>query len=164
MAGGAGHVLSPLRPREFFSRPWSGAGEFVPKLLPSRRSRRFRFRSECEFMSDEEWIVHDTMEFEDGESSLRTMRARLISPDRIETTADDMPGGTEVQLEKRGFSFRPYLLKVPVGRMRLGMRCHDRCGLDEAGVLHDEIDMRFMGLPVGRITMRLTVEDEAPAA
>ncbi|MGH2763279.1 MAG: hypothetical protein ACRDL4_02185 [Thermoleophilaceae bacterium] len=63
-------------------------------------------------MSDEEWIVHDTMEFEDGESSLRTMRARLISPDRIETTADDMPGGTEVQLEERGFSFRPYLLKV----------------------------------------------------
>ncbi len=90
MAGGAGHVLSPLRPREFFSRPWSGAGEFVPKLLPNRRSRRFRFRSECEFVSDEEWIVHDTTQFEDGESSLRTMRARLISPDRIETTADTL--------------------------------------------------------------------------
>src|SRR4051812_38262252 len=83
---GSAEVLSPLRPREFFSRPWSGAGELVPRLLPARRTRRFRFRSECEFLHDEEWIVHDAMQFEDGETSVRTMRARLVAPDRIEAT------------------------------------------------------------------------------
>lgn len=42
-----GEVLTPLRPREFFARPWSGRGEFVTTLLPGRLlSRRFRFRSD----------------------------------------------------------------------------------------------------------------------
>jgi hypothetical protein len=158
---GSAEVLSPLRPREFFSRPWSGTGELVPTLLPGRRERRFRFRSECEFLHDEEWVVHDTMQFEDGETSVRTMRARLVAPDRIETTAEDMPGGTEVHLEERGFRFRPYRLVVPLGRARLRVRCRDRCWLDGDDVLHDEIEMRFMGAVVARITMRLTREAEA---
>jgi hypothetical protein len=157
-------VLTPLRPREFFSHPWAGTGEFVPALLTSRLSRRFRFRSECEFLADDHWIVHDTMEFEEGETSPRTMHARLVAPDRIETTAEDMPGGTEVRLEERGFSFRPYVLKVPFGPLRLRMRFNDRCWLDEAGVLHDEIDIRFMRMPVGRISMRLIADADAPTS
>jgi uncharacterized protein DUF3833 len=156
MADSSGQVLTPLRAREFFSRPWSGRGEFVPSLLGARGARRFRFRSECEFLSDDEWIVHDTMEFDDGKASVRTMRARLVVPERIEVTADDMPGGTELQLEERGFRFRPYVLKVPLGPLRIRIHCRDRCWLDDDGVLHDEIDLRFLALPVGRITMELT--------
>ena len=158
MATGSRQELSPLRPREFFARPWSGNGEFVPRLGGSRRARRFHFRSECEFLSDDEWIVHDTIEFEGGESWPRSMHAKLVAPDRIESTADDMPGGTELQLEESGFRFRPYVLKVPLGPVRIRVRCHDRCWLDDEGVLHDEIDIRFMGAPVGRFTMRLSRE------
>jgi hypothetical protein len=161
--GSSDQTLTPLRPREFFGRPWSGAGEFVPaRLLRVPRSRRrFRFRSECEFVSDEEWIVRDTTEFDSGETVERTMRASFFPPARIETEADDMPGGGELRLEERGFRFRPYVLKVPVGRMRLRMRCRDRCWLDQADVLHDEIRMRFLGIPVGTITMQLTAESPA---
>jgi uncharacterized protein DUF3833 len=153
MTSGSGHALSPLRPREFFSRPWAGGGELIPRLMGARR---FRFRSRCDFLGDEEWIVHDTMEFEDGKTSQRTMRARLVAPDRVEVTADDMPGGTELQLEERGFRFRPYVLKVPVGPLRIRMRCSDRCWLDDADVLHDEIELRVLRVPIGQITMRLT--------
>jgi hypothetical protein len=81
----------------------------------------------------------------------------LVAPDRIETTADDMPGGTQVHLEERGFRFRPYLLVVPLGRLRLRVRCRDRCWLDDDDVLHDKIEMRFLGVRIARITMRLTL-------
>ena len=161
MAAGSDEKLSPLRPREFFARAWSGSGEFVPRVGGARRARSFRFRSECEFLSDDEWIVRDTTEFEDGAKSVRTMHAELVAADRIKTTADDMPGGTELRLEERGFRFRPYVLKVPLGPIRIRVRCRDRCWLDGDGVLHDEIEMRFMGAPVGRITMQLSRDNEA---
>lgn len=151
------HDLSPLRPLEFFKPPWSGPGELVPRF-PGQRHRTFAFRSETEFLTETEWLVHDTTDFDDGETSTRTMRARLVGPDRIAIAADDMPRGAELQLEERGFRFRPYLLEVPVGRTRVRVRCDDRCRLDEQGVLHDEIEMRFMRVRVGRITMALTPE------
>jgi hypothetical protein len=161
VTGGAGVDLSPLRPREFFARPWVGGGELVPRLGGRRRARRFRFRSECEFRSDVEWIVRDTTEFEDGETSTRTMRAELVAADRIVTSADDMPGGTELQLEERGWRFRPYVLKIPVGPLRIRVRCRDRCWLDDRGVLHDEIEVRFMGARIARITMELSCGNAA---
>ena len=148
---------SPLRPLEFFAPVWSGEGEFVPRL-PARRRRRFRFRSETEFLSDTDWLVHDTTEFDDGETSTRTMHARLVGHDRIVLAADDMPRGAELQLEERGFRFRPYVLRVPFRGLRLRVRCDDHCWLDERGLLHDEIEMRFMGVRVGRVAMVLAAE------
>ena len=82
-----------------------------------------------------------------GASGSEVSASSSSDPDRIKTTADDMPGGTELRLQERGFSFRQYVLKVPVGKLRLRMRCHDCCWLDDADVPHDEIDMRFMRLP-----------------
>jgi RimJ/RimL family protein N-acetyltransferase len=148
--------LSPLRPHEFFSRSWSGVGEFVPALLGRRRARCFEFRSECEFIDQQEWIVHDTTRFETGKTFTRRMHARLVAPDRIETTADDLPEGAQLELEERGFTFRPYILKVPLGITQLRVRCRDRCWLDDRDVLHDEIEMRFLGIPFGRVTMQLS--------
>jgi hypothetical protein len=45
---------------------------------------------------------------------------------------------------------------LDAGRLRLRVRCHDHCWLDEADVLHDDIDMRFLGVPVGKITIIVT--------
>jgi hypothetical protein len=130
----------------------------VPILLGSRFARRFEFRSECEFISDTEWVVRDTTRFEDGRIDTREMRARLVAPDRVQTTGDDMPSGAEVQLHERGFTFRPYLLALRAGRLRLRVRCRDRCWLDGDDVLHDEIRMSWLRLPLGKVTMRLRHE------
>jgi len=60
--------LSPLRPREFFARPWAGEGEWIPRRglrwLPG--PRRLRFRSTASWLSDDLWLVHDETTWEDG--------------------------------------------------------------------------------------------------
>jgi hypothetical protein len=150
-------ALTPLRPREFFGRPWSGRGEVRPRV---GRRRPFSFRSECEFDNDTRWVVRDRTSFDDGETSSRTMRAFLVERTRIELEADDMPEGAEVTLEPRGFRFRPYRLVVPVGRIALRLRFRDRCWLDEDDVLHDEIELSWLCIPVGRIEMHLVAEAE----
>jgi hypothetical protein len=48
-------ALTPLQPREFFGRPWSGEGEWMPApwlgWLPG--PRRFRFQSFTSWINDE---------------------------------------------------------------------------------------------------------------
>jgi hypothetical protein len=152
----SGTKLTPLRPREFFRLRWSGSGEFRPRLGGHLFARRFHFRSETEFLDTEEWLVRDTTTFETGKTSHRTMLARLADSTHIKLSAEDMPRGAELTLEERGFSFRPYLLALPiVGPLRIRVRCVDRSRLDQDGALVDCIDMYFLRLPLGRVTMRL---------
>ena len=152
-------ALSPLRPREFFAEPWSGVGAYRPPLLGRIWSRRFRFSSRCEFESDTTWTVHDVMEFENGRTDERSMEARMVAPDRIRSTAPDMPDGLELILEERGFRFEPYRLAVRVGPLPVRLRCRDRCRLDADGVLHDHIRLAVWRLPVGEIRMQLRRRD-----
>lgn len=90
------HELTPLRPREFFGRPWSGHGEWRPhrwlRWLPG--PRRLRFRSFTTWLTDELWLVHDTTTWEDGRIERRDFLATLIAHDRIRFTGPEMPGGS----------------------------------------------------------------------
>jgi hypothetical protein len=91
--------LTPLRPREFFGRPWTGRGEVVPRLLPRWSTRRFSFRSECEFLKvplgplrvrfrfhdrcwlDDEDVLHDEIEMCRLGVRLATIRMQLTRSD-----------------------------------------------------------------------------------
>jgi hypothetical protein len=147
-------AFTPLNPRQFFAKPWSGRGSF--RLFGSRWVRGFQFRSECQFITEREWIVKDTTTFDDGRMTQRIMRARFVPPDRIAVSAEDLPRGAEMTLEEHGFHFRPYLLRIQIGGpLGVRVRCRDRCWLDEKGKLNDELELRFFGLPLGQVTMSL---------
>jgi hypothetical protein len=151
--------LTPLEPRAFFAVPWSGEGEWMaPRWLPwlSGRGRSFQFSSTTTWLSDEVWLLHDTTIWEDGRVEHRDGTARLLAPDRVALTYDDMLGGTELHLRADGFSFDPYdmLIAVPVLPIPLVVRIRDNCRWDSAdGELSDNIEMRLLGISVGRLVM-----------
>jgi hypothetical protein len=155
--------LTPLQPREFFGPPWCGEGKWIPRpwlrLLPG--PRRFLFQSLTSWISDELWLVHDTITWEDGLEERRDGIARLVAPDRISFTYDDMVGGTEIRLHPDGFSFTPYRMLVapPLLPMPVQVRAQDTCRWDaSAGELDDTIDLRLMTLALGRLVIRLRPE------
>ena len=160
-------ALTPLQPREFFGRPWFGEGEWTPRpwlrWLPG--PRRLRFQSFTSWITDELWLVHDTTTWEDGLVERRDGTARLLAADRIRLTYDDMLGGTEIQLRADGFTFSPYRMLVanPILPVPVQIRAHDTCRWNQAtGELHDIVELRLIGLPLGRLTMRLQPDRAHP--
>jgi hypothetical protein len=148
----------PFDLRDIFARPWEGDAvvERPPWLRWFPAPHSFRFSTEIANVSGDEWDVIDTVTLPGGSVQRRTMHARQIAPDRVRTTADDMPGGTELRLRDDGFDFTPYVIRTPVlGPLRLPLRYTDSVRLEADGTLVDRIEMRFLGAFVGRITMRL---------
>src|SRR5437763_1895891 len=67
--------LTPLRPREFFAPTWSVHGEWVaaPWLRRlARRPRTFSFTTATTWLTDEVWLVHDTLTWENGRAENRS--------------------------------------------------------------------------------------------
>jgi hypothetical protein len=148
----------PLDLRALFATPWEGDGVVVDpwylRLIPG--PRRFRFRSEISDVHGDSWVVVDTITFADGAVQRRTMQARQLDDDLIELTAHDMPGGARVRTRGTGFDFSPYLIRTPVlGQLRVALRYYDSVDLDPTGVLTDTIALRYRGLRVATITIRL---------
>lgn len=53
------------------------------------------------------------------------MFCELVQPDLIHVTADDMPGGADIQLHDRGFRFTPYLVAVNYRGLTVCPKCCD---------------------------------------
>jgi hypothetical protein len=152
--------LTPLEPKQFFAAPWSGEGEWVaPRWLPclSGRGRRFRFTSTTTWLSDNVWLVHDTTTWEHGRVEHRDGTARLLAPDRIRLTYDDMLGGTELQLRADGFSFSPYQMLIAAPPLPIPILVHarDACRWDATtSELTDTIELHLLGIPLGRLVIQ----------
>jgi hypothetical protein len=150
-----------LRPREFFAVPWSGDGEWIaPAWLRrlARRPRRFSFTTSTTWLTDDTWLVHDALTWENGRTEFRSGIARLIADDRINLSYDDMLGGTDLWLRADGFAFSPYQLVVAMPPLPFAVviSAHDDCTWDEARhELIDTIRLRLFGVPVGQMVMRL---------
>src|SRR5581483_1512313 len=153
--------LTPLRPREFFSVSWSGEGEWIaPPWLRrlARRPRRFSFTTATTWLTDDVWLVHDTLTWENGRTEYRSGMARLAAEDRIRLSYDDMLGGTDLWLRADGFTFSAYQLMVamPPLPFALVVGVEDACEWDSARrELIDTIRLRLFGVPIGRMVMRL---------
>lgn len=164
-AAGAREAATPLQPRRFFRGRWSGTGEVIPHLLLRWLIHResLRWESDTEWLSDTIWIVHERMEFESGSTSERTMFSRLVAPDRIHVTADDMPLGADITLSATGYQFTPYLIWTERNGRRIRLSCVDINDIQPDGTILDTIRMSWYGLPVATLQMRVTVDrDEAP--
>jgi len=149
---------TPLDLRELFAVPWEGSGalwrpawlQWLP--LPTT----FRFSSEIVNATTGAWDVLDTMTFPDGSTQQRRMHCRQLTPERLRLTAEDMPGGAEVHPRSDGFDFTPYVIRTRVlGPLRIPLRHLDTVQLEPDGTMLDIIELRFLGLRVGRVTMRL---------
>ncbi|MBV9606756.1 MAG: hypothetical protein JO027_16700 [Solirubrobacterales bacterium] len=153
--------LSPLRPREFFAQSWSGEGEWIaPSWLRrlARRPRWFSFTTATTWLTDDVWLVHDALIWENGRTEYRSGMARLTAENRIRLSYDDMLGGTDLWLRADGFAFSPYriLVAMPPLPLPLVIGAHDACEWDAPSQeLIDTIRLRLFGLPIGHMVIRL---------
>jgi hypothetical protein len=153
--------LTPLRPREFFALTWSGEGEWIAARWLrrlARRPRRFSFITATTWLTDEVWLVHDTLTWENGRTENRSGLAQLIAPDRIGLRYDDMLGGTDLWLRSDGFTFTPYqiMAAMPPLPFPLVVGAEDACAWDAAsGKLTDTLRLRLYGVSIGRMVMCL---------
>ncbi len=152
---------APLDLREVFARPWTGtATVWRPwwlRWLPIASGFDFRTEiAEVELAETTGLLVSDTTTFSNGKTWARTMRARIIEPGRWKVSAKDMPGGAEQTVSSDGFRFTRYTILTPVlGPIRVPLRCDDDVRLVDANTMTDTIEMRFLGVHVGTVTMRL---------
>lgn len=158
-------ALRVLDLRELFASPWEGTGIlWLPWWLRwLRQPRTFRFRSEIVGPAGESWDVLDTMTFPDGSTWPRRMHCRSLSDGRLRLIAEDMPGGAEITPRDDGFNFSPYVIRAPIiGPLRARLHCRDAVTVQNSDHMTDAIELRFLGVRVGRMTMHL--ERDLPTA
>ena len=153
-------TITPLEPRKFFSGIWRGEGELVPSRLHSLfiSREKIRFQSRPVWLSETIWKVEESFEFSSGKSIARKMFAELVAPDKIHITADDMPQGANITLHEKGFTFAPYYILGDFGGRLWQLRCLDDNRLDENGIIHDKIEMFYIGLRIAEIKLTVTIE------
>lgn len=155
------NASAPLDLREVFARPWTGAATIWRpwwlRWLPV--ASHFQFSTEISDVALAETsglVVHDTVTFPNGQKWQRTMRAQLLGPGHWKVSATDMPGGAEVRVTVDSFRFTRYTIVAPVfGPIRVPLRCRDEVNLVDASTMIDKIEMHYLGVHVGTVTMRL---------
>ena len=150
--------MAPLDLRRLFADPWEGEGvlwrPWWLRALPAPAT--FRFRTEITSGAGDSWEVRDATTLPDGTVRVRTMHCEQLAPDRLRLSAEDMPGGAEIRSHEDGFDFTPYVIRTPVlGPLRVPLRHHDRVRLEKGDAMSDTIELRLLGVRVGRVTMRL---------
>jgi hypothetical protein len=170
LAGGVLHATrpaprlpepTPLRPREFFGRAWTGEGQLLlhPAFIWRRFAPRFRARREITWLSDEAFVVEDRAEFRGGHVESRRRFCELVAPDRFRVTSVDLVEPTDLWVDESGFRVAPYRVRVPYGPVGITLRCRDQLQVEPDGTLVDTIDMRFLGVPVVRVVARARLTD-----
>lgn len=177
------HGTGNLTPREVWGPTWTGAAEWIPSSWLARinKRRRYHFRTEMSWITEDLFIMHDTSTFEDGRVDLRDGTALRVADDRIRLTYDGVPSGMDIQLGPHGFEssyqmlwpLAPPLVGLPVltdvvddnfvgtaGEARVkGLT--GWAGVDASTrVMHDVLSLRWRGRPLGRLEFRLTPEGE----
>ena len=148
---------TPLPPRDFFGRSWSGEGAvtLAPARLWRRFALRFHARREAVWASDQIWVVEDTATFPDGTAETRRRICEFVAPDRIRVTADDLPDGAELTLDDDGYRVLPYRVLMPVGPIGFVLQARDEAHLDPDGTLVETIAFRWLGIPCGHVVFRV---------
>ena len=112
--------------------------------------------------SDTLWIVTEETGLSLAGPIPRATYVRILGPERLHMTCDDIPGGADILLDGRGFKFTPYRFRSSFGGGHVTVRCIDEAQLDAHGVLHDKIKMSFAGIHMATLTMAITI-DRSPS-
>ncbi|HEX8065577.1 MAG TPA: DUF998 domain-containing protein [Thermoleophilaceae bacterium] len=157
--------LVPVRPRDFFTRTWTGDGELLirPLFLGRRLARRFEARRTATWASDRVWRFDDDADYGDGRVQRRTTWCEFVSDDHVRLTAGDLPDGADVWFEEAGFRIAPFRMLFPIGPVPALVRCHDVSHVEPDGTLVSSTDVRsiVLGLPLARVTFRVRPADAA---
>ena len=156
-------MITPLQPKEFFTGLWLGKGEFrlhsvLHWFVPDQH---VEYQGRTTWLSDKLWVASEEFRLSHAGPFSRTTFIRILGPERLHMTCDDVPGGADILLHEQGFQFTPYLFRSPIAGSHLLVKCIDEAQLDEYGVLHDKIMMYYAGLHLATMTMAIVIDRNA---
>ncbi len=151
---------TPLQPREFFDGTWTGEGELRYRGILSLfwRPDRFRYATSGRWVSNTQKDFEDRLEFDSGLVMRLPFTAEIIDERRLRVTSNHMPGGAEVLLSENGYTYTPYVILVRRGPFRVRLHCRDVNVVDKDGVIHDRVEMSWLGLPQATLTMTIQAD------
>ena len=151
---------TPLQPREFFDGAWTGEGELRYRGILSLflRPDRFRYTNSGSWVSDTRKDFEDSLEFGSGLVLRLRFTAEIVDAHRLQITSNDMPGGAHILLSQDGYTYTPYVILVRRGPFRVRLHCRDVNVVDENGVIHDRVEMSWLGLPQATLTMTIQAD------
>ena len=151
---------SPTQPRDFFSGTWTGSGElrFVGLAGRLRPPESFRYRTQVRWISPVRSEYTDVLEFESGRRLETPFVSEIIGERMLHVASPDMPGGADVQLSDVGYKYTPYVILARVGPLKLRLHCTDSNVIDRDCLIHDRVEMRWLGLHVANLTMTIRVD------
>jgi hypothetical protein len=159
----AAPALSPLDARRFFAGRWEGEGELLPhgpaRLVLAREPVRLTGRGE--WLAENVWRVHERFALGSGFAFERHMWMEQTAPGRIHASADDIPLGAEVELQPGGFRFRRFRSWLSYGGVRFRLGCASEARLAADGVLHAEIRLDCLRIPVATLRLAIRIERES---
>ena len=127
-----------------------------------RRPDRFRYRSQVRWLTEARSEYTDVLEFESGRKLEIPFLSEILDEQRLHVASPNMPGGADVQLSDDGYTFSPYVILTHVGPFKVHLRCTDVNVIDREGLIHDRVEMRWLGLRVATLTMTIRVDRSDP--
>jgi hypothetical protein len=142
-----------------------GEGElrFVGLAGWLRRPERFRYRTRARWITRARCESTDVFEFESGRRLDIPLVSEIVDERTLYVASPDMPGGAHMQLSENGYTYSPYVTLVPLGPFRLRLHCTDVNLVDREGLVHDRVEMRWLGLRVAVLTMTIHVDRNDPS-
>jgi Protein of unknown function (DUF998) len=147
---------TPLPPRRLYAASWSGDGEAMawPPAIGRLMPVRFAARRVTRWLDDRTWTFDDEAVFSRGWTQRRQRFCRIVAPDLVRVTSDDLPDGVDVRFDDDGYRIAPYTMLIPVGPVRLPVRCR-QSGRVEGERLVETVRCSFLGLPVAVVELRV---------
>jgi len=156
---------TPMRPRDFFGRSWSGTGELIPFpwILRGLLSKRFTFTREVTFITDELFVVHDTGRLAAGfQMSVRSY-CEFLDPAHVHITAAELPDGADLTLDENGYQLKPFRFAFPLGPLRFTYGVREQPQVTSDGTIIEDIVVTYLRVPVARLTARGRLDERAPS-
>ena len=157
-------MITPLHPKLVFTGVWRGTGEFrlhsiLHWFIPDQQ---VEYQGTTTWLSDTLWMASEQFQLSQAGPTSRVTYIQIIGSDRLHMTSDDVPGGADILLHERGFSFTPYLFRTPFAGRYLTVKCFDEALLDEQGVLHDQIKMYYAGIHLASMDLAIQIDRGNP--
>jgi hypothetical protein len=103
----------------------------------------------------------DVFEFESGSRLEMPFVSEIIHQRKLHVSSPGMPGGAEIHLSENGYEYTPYVVLARVGPVKLRLHCTDSNFVDQEGLIHDHVEMRWMGLHIATLKMTIRADRSA---
>lgn len=129
-----------------------------------RRPEHFRYQTSVRWISPARSEFTDVLEFDSGRTLAIPFISEIVDERTLHVASPEMPGGADLHLSEDSYTYSPYVTLAHVGPFTVRLHCTDVNLIDREGLIHDRVEMRWLGLRVAILTMTIRVDRSDPSS